>query len=242
MKRVLIAVLLLVSVVTPAAASPPLRAWDFITAPGPEVVGEPVEITLANVGGMTIQMGETWDLTYLDGEGTAFYQWPEDELEIAPGDSRVWTWDQRVNQCYGECVNVREGDPAPPGRYQVSTTVNGKEQTLTFNLGQFFTLGFRSRPEAEFTVFVATAPEVEQMTTEAAKPDEDKRLITSGIVKWGRSYNSDWNFTMGARSIALGEVFIEVCDGSPYYVQRHRDEWMGERWCPWSSYVKRVGR
>jgi hypothetical protein len=37
-------------------------------------------------------------------------------------------------------------------------------------------------------------------------------------------------------------VAIEVCDGNPRYVQRHRDEWRGETWCPWSSYVEKVGR
>jgi hypothetical protein len=46
---------------------------------------------------------------------------------------------------------------------------------------------------------------------------------------------------MGPHSIVLGEVFVEVCDGSPFYVQRHRKEWLGERWCPWDSYVKRIG-
>jgi hypothetical protein len=47
---------------------------------------------------------------------------------------------------------------------------------------------------------------------------------------------------MGPSSIVLGEVFVEVCDGDPNYVERHRREWLGERWCPWSSYVKREGR
>lgn len=240
MKRLVLAVLVITTLASPTAASPVI-ATRFGTEPGPEVIGQPVVITLANVGSETYSMGEIWDIEYMDGDGSAFYQWPEDELELEPGESRTWTWDQRVNQCYGECVNVREGDPAPAGRYEVRVTTYGVERTLKFALGQYFTLGFRSRPEAEFKVFVATQPEVETMTAEAAKPDDEKMLITSGIVKKGRPFNSDWNFTMGPRSIELGEVFIEVCDGSPYYVQRHRSEWLGQRWCPWSSYVKRVG-
>jgi hypothetical protein len=47
---------------------------------------------------------------------------------------------------------------------------------------------------------------------------------------------------MGTRSIVLGQVFTEVCDASPTYVQNHRADWLGRRWCPWSSYVKRAGR
>jgi hypothetical protein len=76
--------------------------------------------------------------------------------------------------------------------------------------------------------------------TAQANSDE-KTLIVSGIVRRQVLYNSRWDFSMGHRSIELGEVFIEVCDGAPRYVQRHRDEWFGQRWCPWSSFVKRIG-
>ncbi len=212
----------------------------FMTPPGPELLDTSVEIRLENRGNTTETVGETWDLDYLDGEGSALYLWPEDELELEPGESLVWTWDQRVNQCYGECVNVREGDPAPPGRYQVTTTIEGVDKTVKFGLGQVFTIGFEGRPEAEFVVYATTQPEIDQMTAEAAA--EEKTLIVSGIVRKGRpSFNPEWRISMGPNSILLGEVFIEVCDGSPYYVQKHRDDWLGERWCPWSSYVKRVG-
>jgi hypothetical protein len=78
------------------------------------------------------------------------------------------------------------------------------------------------------------------METEAAA--EEKTLIVSGVVRRPQRYNPDWRFAMRSGSIVLGEVFIEVCDGSPKYVQRHRSEWLGERWCPWSSYVEKVGR
>ena len=226
--------------VVPTATASPVYNPKFDAPPGRHVLGEPVEIELVNEGTTAITMGETWDLTYLDGDGSAFYQWPTDELELKPGERLVWTWDQRVNQCYGECQNVRQGDPAPAGRYEVTTTIDGYEETATFTLGQYFTVGFTSRQKIEYVVYVATQEEVDLMTAEAAA--EDKTLIVSGLVQKKRPYNSFWNFTMGPRSIELGEVFIEVCDGSPWYVQKHRDDWLGERWCPWSSYVKRVGR
>lgn len=250
MKRSLLAVLVVGLVATSThassafdprftAAASPVVTYDFQTGQGPEVLGEPAEISLVNNSTAPITMGETWDLEYLDGDGSAFYQWPEEELVLQPGEARVWTWDQRVNQCYGECVNVREGDPAPAGRYEVTTTVNGEEETVRFTLGQLFTLGFEARPSIEFTVFVGSQPEIDQMTAEAEA--EDKTLIVSGLVRKGRTYNMEWKFSMGPHSIELGEVFIEVCDGSPFYIQRHREEWLGERWCPWDSYVKRVG-
>lgn len=230
----------MVLVVGAAAPASPVRVYEF-KAPSFNVLGEPAPIRLVNKGTTTITMGKTWDLQWLNGEGTAFYQWADDELVLAPGESRVWDWDQRVNACYGECQNVRAGDPAEAGRYEVTTTVDGVEETVQFNLGQFFTLGFRTREHLEFTVFVAEQPQIQQMTVEA-HADDGTDLITSGIVRKARRYNSDWKFSMGPYSIELGEMFIEVCDGSPWYVQRHRSEWMGQRWCPWSSYVKRVGK
>lgn len=241
MKRslVVLALLLVSSLGTAAPASPVVR-YDFKAAPGRHVLGDPVAIRLVNQGTTTITMGKTWDLASLDGNGTAFYQWPFRDFDLAPGEERVWMWDQRINACYGECKNVRAGDPAEAGRYEVTTTVNGEQARLRFSLGRYFTLGFDGRPNIEFSLFVATQPEITQMTDEAHA--DDKTLITSGIVRRGRPYNSDWNFSMGPHSVVLGEMFIEVCDGSPFYVQRHRKEWLGERWCPWGSYVKRVGR
>ena len=241
MRRALpIAFLLVALFASATAASPQYVRFKFHAPPGHHAIGESVAIRLDGSGTVGMQMSETWELTHLETGQTAFYQWSENERLVSGFDDRVWVWDQRVNQCYGECVNVREGDPAPPGRYEVTMTIGDKKKTARFTLGQYFTLGFDARPNIEFSVFVGSQPEIDQMTAEAAA--EDKTLIVSGLVRKARKYNPDWTFSMGPHSIVLGEMFIEVCDGSPWYVQRHRDEWLGERWCPWDSYVKRVGR
>ena len=239
MKRALTGLFVAMALLAPAGAS---AAGDpgLSVGHGRYVPGELVEIKLTNDGTSPVTMGDTWRIERADGDGSTFYQWPEEELEIAPGDERVWRWDQLINNCYGVCQNVRAGDPAPAGRYDVSLSVDGYEHHTSFRLGQYFTIGFEGRPQAKFVVFVTSQPEVDQMTAEAAA--EDKTLIVSGIVRGRKEYNLDWGFSMGSNSIELGEVFIEVCDGSPYYVDRHRKEWKGERWCPWSSYVERVGR
>ena len=187
-------------------------------------------------------MGKTWDLSLGESEATAFYQWPDVDLELAPGEERVWTWDQRVNACYGECQNVHEGDPAVAGHYEVTTTVDGEEVTLSFELGRYFTLDFRGFRADEFVVFVASPDEIRQMREQTRKPQSKRKLIVSGIVAGKRTYNRDWRFSMDPNTIVVGDVFIEVCDGRPQYVQRHLDEWRGDRWCPWGGYVKRVGK
>jgi hypothetical protein len=212
--------------------------WDFHAGTKTSGIGDEVAISLYNDGTRPLTMGDVWTVESLDGNGSAEYFWSEEELRVEPGSVVTWFWDQMVNRCYGICQNVREGDPAPVGRYVATATVDGQEVTTRFSIGQYFTLGFRER-SAEFSVFVSTQDEIDQMTAEANA--DEKSLIVSGIVKKQVPYNSRWNFSMGHRTIELGEVFIEVCDGSPRYVHRHRDEWLGDRWCPWSSYVKRVG-
>ena len=238
MKRAFpVAAALLVLFAATGSASP-VRSWDFHASTKTAGVGDEVAISLFNDGTRSITMSDVWEISPVDGGSTAQYYWPEDQVEIEPGNVVTWYWDQHVNQCYGICQNVREGDPAPVGRYVVTATVDGKEVTTRLSIGQFFTLGFRERT-AEFSVFVSTQQEIDQMTSEANS--DEKTLIVSGIVKKQVPYNSRWKFSMGHRTIELGEVFIEVCDGSPGYVNRNRDDWLGDRWCPWSSYVKRVG-
>ncbi len=70
---------------------------------------------------------------------------------------------------------------------------------------------------------------------------EEKTKHATGTVAGRRSYNPDWSYTLRPGTLALAEVSIEVCDGNPRYVEKHRKDWMGEQWCPWSSYVKREG-
>ena len=239
MKRALLSVALIGLFATSTSASPVFNP-KFRAAPGHHRLGDMVAITLVNEGTTTVTMGETWDLKHVESEATAFYQWPQEKLEVPAGGERTWIWDQRVNQCYGECVNVREGDPASAGRYEVTTTINGEVFTAKFSLGEYFILKFRVRPEAEFTVFVAQQAEIDQLRAELQVPRKERRTIVSGIVRGFRRFNPEWKFSMGPHSIELGEAFNETCDGSPYFVQRHRDEWFGERWCPWSGYVARL--
>lgn len=233
--------MLILAVAAPAAGSS-TSGFEFTARPGRHVLGEPVAIRLVNRGTEPITMGKTWELSSVGDEGTAFYQWPDADLALAPGEERVWTWDQRVDACYGECQNVRAGDPAPAGGYQVTTTVDDEQVLLSFDLGRFFTLDFRGFRADEFVVFVASPNEISQMREQTRKPVAKRKLIVSGIVAGRGRYNDNWDFTMNPNTIVVGDMFIEVCDGRPQYVQRHLDEWRGQRWCPWGGYVKRVGK
>ncbi len=207
------------------------------------VVGKPVEITLMNQAEYELSFENPWRIErrVADGvETVATITW--DDQTLTQGERRTVLWDQRTGDCHNACdATDKKREQVPAGRYYAVVETQDGVVEAPFTIGQYFTVRFESRPKIEFVVFVASQPEVEQMTAEAAA--EDKSLIVSGIVRRGRKgYNPDWRFTMGPRSIVLGEMFIEVCDASPFYVQRHLSDWEGERWCPWSSYVERVGR
>lgn len=241
MKRTLtLTVLCLLAAALPASAVAP--ADPQLTTDRQRYRSErPVTITFKNQAEYEVIFENPWRVENQEGETVARFVWDESETKVAQGDTRVWVWDQSPNDCGSDGACTEVGGYVPPGRYTaVVKTQDGPAET-SFLIGEYFTLGFTSRPHARFVVFAAEPLAVEQMRSEAAA--EDKSMIVSGIVRPGRrSYNSDWKFTMAPTSIVLGEMFIEVCDGSPYYVQKHREEWRGERWCPWSSYVKRVGR
>ncbi|MEA2432641.1 MAG: hypothetical protein QOG54_98 [Actinomycetota bacterium] len=240
--RKLIAPFIVLALLLPLAAfgAPPRTGQLAGTDKRRYLDGEIVTITLTNSTNTPLVMGDTWHITDLrDDQEQSQYVWPEDERTVDPGEQRVWRWEQNQG-CYGICQNVKYGEPSGPGHYQVVIPTEVGPLAIQFDIGQYFTIGFDSEPGTTFVVWVNTPDEVAQMEKEAAS--KDKTLIVSGIVKGARSYNAPWKISMGPGSIVLGEAFIEVCDGSAKYVQRHRQDWKGERWCPWSSYVEKVGR
>lgn len=239
MKRYLL-VLLCLGLLAPAAARAS-GGVDLTVNRDRYVVEEMVQLRIQNHKEAAIELIGPWTITDArSGEQVSFYEFSDDEKTLGSGEQILWEWPQD-DACYGICRNVRAGEPVGPGVYEAAVETSLGVITKRFHVGQYFTLGFTSRPQAKFVVYVNTPAEVAQMEAEVVAAPEDKQIV-SGIVRRGKGYNPDWNFTMGPGSIVLGDVFIEVCDGSPYYVQRNRSEWLGQRWCPWSSYVEKVGR
>lgn len=205
-----------------APPEPPVTVSKFRYQPGGKVVirfenhgREPITLSPR----ATVYKGEAEEVV-----GTA--RW--DRVDLAPGDraTAVWRIEDRAREAG---FYLAEG-----------TTTTGGGGRASFLVGEYFTLGFRSEPDASFVVFAAKKRAVRQMRAQARA--EDKTMIVSGIVQEAVPYNPPWSYAMDPRTIHLNEVFIEVCDGNPYYVEEHHDEWMGQRWCPWSSYVAKAGR
>lgn len=241
MKKVsLLCILLLVLGVAPVAAVAP--ADPRLTTDKKRYRPErPVTITLMNQAYYELAFESPWRIENNKGETVSRFYWSEGESPLDPGESLSWEWDQSPNDCGSDGACTKIGGYVAPGDYTaVVDTQDGTVRTR-FHIGEYFTIGFESRPKLRFGVFVTKGDDIEQMRAEAAA--EEKTLIVSGKVRARKApYNRDWRFIMDPRTIVLGEMFIEVCDGSPWYVQRNLDDWKGQRWCPWSSYVLKQGR
>ncbi len=202
--------------------------------------GAPVVAVLQNVSGERQRIESPWTITKAKtGEVVAQIHWTKSERALAPGETAIWEWDQRRGSYSTEPSPPEEEERVGPGGYVLTMDEDDPRLVHRFHIGRFFTLGFEGRDDT-FVVFVNERKPINQMKVEAEA--EDKTLIVSGIVRDGARYNGDWSYTMGPGSIVLGEVFVEVCDASPRYVEKHKEQWLGERWCPWSSYVAATGR
>ncbi len=202
--------------------------------------GAPVIAVLHNASEDKARFSSPWTITRAKtAEVVAQYHWTKRERTLAPGQTAIWEWDQREGPHRTTPAPPEEADRVGPGGYILTVETENGSLRRRFQIGRFFTLGFEGIDDS-FVVFVNERKPIDQMKAEAAA--EDKTLIVSGKVRDEARYNRPWSYTMGPGSIVLGEVFVEVCDASPHYVEEHKEEWLGERWCPWSSYVARVGR
>ena len=241
MKRVRLAIVLVMLAVVAGTVPTSAEPTPFGTNAKRYEIGKPILIRYINRTDHPVRMSKTWRIgEWQTDNQLAFYQWPDAERTVAPGDERVWVWHQLGPACYGECQNVSPGEQVSAGRYAVFASFDRKQFHDIFMIGSYFTLGFREREDVSFVVYVARQDDIDEMNAEAQA--EDKTKIVSGKVRRGERYNPDWSYVMGPRSIVLGEVFRETCDQAPESVEEHRKVWLGQRWCPWNSYVARAGR
>lgn len=153
-----------------------------------------------------------------------------DRRYLPPGSEHLWTW-------------VHNGEA---GRFVAHFRTSAGTVTDDFELGTYFTISFRCADTDcaavdPFVIWVREQGPIGELRADLERPELQRRIV-SGIVGRTKPYNPAWSYSMGPASIVLGEVFAEVCDAHPDYVENHRRRWMGERWCPWSSFVSAEGR
>ena len=71
------------------------------------------------------------------------------------------------------------------------------------------------------------------------------RIIVGDVVPGSGGYNRnpktdlEWGWNLEPSSVQFSEYTIELCDGTPSYLDAHLDEWVSvvKTYCPWTGEV-----
>ncbi|MBI2443195.1 MAG: right-handed parallel beta-helix repeat-containing protein [Candidatus Levybacteria bacterium] len=107
---------------------------------------------------------------------------------------------------------------------------------------KYFTYAMRDNPAEYFIVKMTDEADIQQAMNDYLG---ERRLIVSGKVVSGsggfnRNETKYWSWHLDPSTIVLGEVFTEVCDGRPSYVENTLSDWLGKTYCPWGASVTAV--
>lgn len=89
----------------------------------------------------------------------------------------------------------------------------------------------------EFVVRVARDDQVADMEARLASGEPG---VINGLLESGDGgFNDPWSWHMVPASVETPDVAVEVCDGTPGFVEQDLDYWLNtvERYCPWSAVV-----
>lgn len=105
--------------------------------------------------------------------------------------------------------------------------------------GVTFEFRLRGKPDTEaFRVRTQSAAVIAQTRAQLAKPAAERTLFPIGPLATGNGgYNLNWGWHY--TDYTLTETAIELCDGTPSYVQANLTEWLAtvKSYCPWPAYV-----
>jgi len=105
-----------------------------------------------------------------------------------------------------------------------------------------FQFVMRHRPELTFRAVTSDPAVLAELEAQLALPADQRTMHLNGALARGNGGHNDpwsWHFTPGEWTLA--EVSIEVCDGSPDWVEEHLEEFITQvgAYCPWGAIVDR---
>lgn len=107
----------------------------------------------------------------------------------------------------------------------------------------YFEFGYDNRPDSFNFVAAATDTAlIKAVREELMKPLDERFKHINGKIDSGTAYNypiHKWHFITDMWGLA--DFSIEVCDGSPMFVNDNIDYWVDTvgQYCPWSSEVRK---
>ncbi|UCD17092.1 MAG: dockerin type I repeat-containing protein [Candidatus Zixiibacteriota bacterium] len=106
---------------------------------------------------------------------------------------------------------------------------------------KFYEFAMRNHPSSEnFIAATSDTDVIARIEAQLALPENERYLHIHGLIDTGNAgYNYDWSWHFTENLWDIVEISIEICDGSPSYVEANLWYWLTyvEYFCPWSSYV-----
>jgi hypothetical protein len=146
----------------------------------------------------------------------------------------------------GECDEPRVVESI---RYTVLAFEGVNTVTVLFNGSPLFTdpddgeltggvLATFAVGDEQFKLWTTNETTIEQLF--ALQAGESQANIPNGPLLLGpgvANHNAPWSWHFDPEQTEMAEVTIELCDGTPSYVEENLDEWMEQvgRYCPWSA-------
>jgi hypothetical protein len=64
-------------------------------------------------------------------------------------------------------------------------------------------------------------------------------VIMGRVATGNGGFNGPWTWHLVPSTIEVPDLSIELCDGTPSYLEAHRDEWISSvrNYCPWGAKV-----
>src|SRR5262245_31570024 len=102
-------------------------------------------------------------------------------------------------------------------------------------VGQYFTV----RVASDNFVMFATDPETIRLAKENFE-GKNSRFPIGKIAVGNGGFNGGWGWHFVPDNVRMTEVAIEVCDGTPSYVNAHLQDFLSVGYCPWGAKVIKV--
>jgi hypothetical protein len=104
---------------------------------------------------------------------------------------------------------------------------------------QSFTIGVVSQ---QFTLRATDTETIQQLIENYN--GKNNFHVTGTLVKGDGGFNSPWSWHLDPSSVRMAEVSIELCDGTPSFVEENLDYWLDtvHTYCPWSSKVVSINK
>lgn len=93
-----------------------------------------------------------------------------------------------------------------------------------------------------FVAWTSNLTVIEQLENQLALPENERLMHIHGKIEalpTDCELNQKWSWYFPPNDWALAEISIELCDGTPQFVEENLDEFVNivEAYCPWSSFV-----